>query len=148
MSTSGIPDGARVAVDTSAFIYFLEQNPHYHPLADEMFRRIEAGRLSACASVLVLTEILVPYHRSGDSARAAALSAAVRSIGNLSVLPADRQIAERAALLRGKYNLRTPDALHVSTGLLNGAQWFVTNDSQLKRLAAENVKVWLFDEHV
>ena len=148
MSTIAIPDGARLAIDTSAFIYYLEQHPHYRTVADELFRRIEAGRLTACASVLLLTELLVPYYRVGDNARAAGVSRGVRTMRNLSVLPTSEVIAERAALLRGKYGLRSPDALHVATGLHDGAEWFVTNDSKLKRVAAENLKVWLFDENV
>jgi predicted nucleic acid-binding protein len=144
----GIPDGERVLIDTPAFIYFLEQHPRYHPLAEELFRRVEAGRLSACASVLVLTELLVPYYRNSDLARAAGLSAAVRSIDNLSVFPVSAPAAERAALLRAKYGVRTPDAVHVATGLLQGARWLVTNDAALKRLSAENLTVWLFDEHL
>ena len=144
----GIPDGERILIDTPAFIYFLEQHPRYHPLAEALFRRVEAGRLSACASVLVMTELLVPYYKNVDPARAAGLSAAVRSIDNLSMLPVSGPIAERAALLRARYGVRTPDAVHAGTGLLNGARWLVTNDAELKRLSPENLKVWLFDEHL
>lgn len=135
-------------IDTPAFIYFPEQHPRYHPLAEELFRRVEGGRLSACASMLVLTELLVPYYRNGDPTRAAGLSAAVRSIDNLSMVSSTAPAAERAALLRARHGIRTPDAVHAATGLLHGARWLVTNDAALKRLSAENLNVWLFDEHL
>lgn len=148
MSDVGIPDGERILIDTPAFIYFLEHHPRYHPAADELFRRVEAGRLTAYASVLVITELLVPCYRAGDLAGAIGLSAALRSLDNLSVKPVSGSIAERAALLRGRYGLRTPDAVHAATGLLHGAGWLVTNDAGLRRLSPEKLNVWLFDEHV
>lgn len=43
-------------------------------------------------------------------------------------------IAENAARLRAKYNLRTPDALHVATALQTNCNAFLTNDLGLKRV--------------
>lgn len=40
-------------------------------------------------------------------------------------------IAERAAQLRAKYNLKTPDAIQVATALENQANYFFTNDHRL-----------------
>lgn len=148
MTDIGIPDGERVVIDTPAFIYFLENHPQYRPLAAELFTRVESGRLSALASVLVLAELLVPYHRQGDLAAASGLSAAIRSIGNLAVKPVTASIAERASFLRARYGITAFDAVHAATGLLGSVGWLVTNDAKLKRVAQENVKVWLFDEHL
>jgi predicted nucleic acid-binding protein len=53
-----------------------------------------------------------------------------------------------AARLRAQYNLRTPDALHVATARNEGAEWLVTNDHRLRRVEAEGIRVWLFDDHV
>lgn len=148
MSTSAIPNGSHIAIDSAAFIYYLELHPRYRSVADELFRRIDSGRLSACASILILTELLVPCHRSGDVAGASRLSRAVRTMPNLALRSATEVTAERAALLRGRYGLRSPDALHLATCLEDGAAWFVTNDVKLKRVAAEGIRVWLFDENV
>lgn len=48
-----------VAIDTVAFIYFIEEHPRYLPLVDELFRAVDAGRLPAVTSELTLLEVLV-----------------------------------------------------------------------------------------
>jgi predicted nucleic acid-binding protein len=52
-----------------------------------------------------------------------------------SVLPITVEIAELAADLRARYNLRTPDALQVATALAHRCEAFLTNDARLKRVA-------------
>jgi predicted nucleic acid-binding protein len=49
-------------------------------------------------------------------------------------LPTTSQIAERAADLRARYNLRTPDALQLVTALEAGCAAFLTNDLALRRV--------------
>ena len=43
-----------------------------------------------------------------------------------------------------KYNLKTPDAIQISIGVLNGAQIFLTNDINLKQV--KEIKVILLDD--
>jgi predicted nucleic acid-binding protein len=49
--------------------------------------------------------------------------------------------AERAAELRARYHLRTPDALQVATALLSDCQAFLTNDKDLSRIIEIQVLV-------
>ena len=48
-------------------------------------------------------------------------------------------IAERAAQLRAKYNIRTPDAIQLATCIELGADYFLTNDSRLKAISETTV---------
>jgi len=48
-------------------------------------------------------------------------------------------IAEQAAQLRAKYNLRTPDAIQVAACIELGAEYFLTNDNRLKLVKEINV---------
>lgn len=146
--TDAIPDGSVVAIASVAFIYFFEQNPAYSAAADELFDRVEAGALTAVASTLLLTEVLVYPLKQGDTARANAASQVLRSFPNLRFRPVDLAVAERAAELRAKLGLRTPDAVHAATGILHGAQWLVSNDLTLRRVATEGLQPWLFEDHV
>lgn len=134
-------------LDSVAIIYFLNQSPPYIDAASEIFARVDAGELSAVASVLALAEVLVEPFRSGDVERARAISAELHGYPNLRLREVDAAVAERAADLRGRLNLRTPDAVHVATGLLEGAQWFVTNDLKLRRIQTEGIQPWFFDDH-
>ncbi|HEV2130414.1 MAG TPA: PIN domain-containing protein, partial [Longimicrobiaceae bacterium] len=91
-------------------------------------------------------ELLVHPYRSGNPALAAATFATLRSYDNLEWVDPSPAIAREAARLRAAYSLRTPDAVHVATALSVKADWIVTNDKGLRRVEAEGVNVWLFDE--
>jgi len=46
----------------------------------------------------------------------------------------DEGIAEVAAALRARHNIRTPDAIQLATAIRAGASWFLTNDAELANL--------------
>lgn len=48
---------------------------------------------------------------------------------------------ERAAALRAATNLKTPDAIHATTVLIEGCKLFVTNDALFRRVPGLNVTV-------
>lgn len=48
-------------------------------------------------------------------------------------------VAERAAALRARYDLRTPDALQIAAVQAAGCQAFLTNDHRLKRVTEPRV---------
>src|SRR5215203_321207 len=139
--TGEIADGSLVLLDTVAIIYFLEQSPRYGAAASELFERIVAGHLDAVASALVLMEVLVAPLQQGDTGRATAVSRELRRFPNLRLRGVDVAVAERAAELRARHRLRTPDAVHAATGLHHGAAWVVSNDLSFRRLASEGLKV-------
>jgi predicted nucleic acid-binding protein len=146
--TSGVPDGSRILLDSVSIVYYLERNPRYFDAAAEWMERVNAGRLTAVASALLLAEVLVPAYRAGSPAAARKARAALERIPNFQLLEVTAGVSDVAARLRAEHNLRTPDALHVATALNQEVEWVVTNDSRLRRIEAEGVRVWLFDEHV
>jgi predicted nucleic acid-binding protein len=56
----------------------------------------------------------------------------ITNFPNLTIIPLDTEIADRAAAIRGTYNLKTPDAIQVATGLVSKASLFVTFDKELE----------------
>ncbi|MEW6771972.1 MAG: PIN domain-containing protein, partial [Bacillota bacterium] len=60
---------------------------------------------------------------------------------NLKTMAVSPEIAEKAAKLRATYNLRTPDAVQVSTAICCGASFFLTNDARLAPLSELQVLV-------
>ncbi len=66
---------------------------------------------------------------------------------NLHLAEINRNVARRAARLRARFGLRTPDALQVSAALDRGATAFVTNDLALHRLA-EVIDVIMLRDYV
>jgi predicted nucleic acid-binding protein len=53
-------------------------------------------------------------------------------------------MADRAASIRARYRLRTPDAIHLATAILEGVDVFLTNDRDL--LQVREVPILLIDE--
>jgi predicted nucleic acid-binding protein len=146
--TYAVPDGSRILLDSVSVVYYLERNPRYFAAAEEWMERVNAGRLSAAASVLLLSEVLFPAYRAGNPAAARQARAALERIPNFELVEVTAGVSDVAARLRADHNLRTPDALHVATALSEGAEWLVTNDHRLRRVQAEGIRVWLFDDHV
>jgi predicted nucleic acid-binding protein len=141
------PDWRRagtLALDTSAFIYHLEAHPPHAPRLLPIFRQIESGRCRGVSSTLTFLEVLVQPYRTGDDEQRAALSALLASFPGLTWVPLDLVVADRAAALRARYRLRTPDAIQLATALHAGADLFLTNDRDLRRV--EDIPVLLVDE--
>ncbi len=63
---------------------------------------------------------------------------------DLQLLPITTGIAELAADLRARYNLRTPDALHVAAAIDGGCDAFLTNDVDIRHV--KEIKVLVLDE--
>jgi predicted nucleic acid-binding protein len=132
----------RLGIDTAPFIYFVEANPRYVDLCRQFFRLIDGGDPAGFTSVLTLAEVLSHPLRVGD----AGLEAAYRGLlletgGNLSVVPITAEVAARAAGLRARHNLKTPDALQVASALEAGCEAFLTNDHGLGRVSELRVLV-------
>ena len=143
---AGTPDGSRVLLDTVALVYFLERHPRYGPTAQEIFRRIAANRLQALIASLVFAELLVPLQRRQDRAAAEGLVDLLSNFHNLEVVGGSTAVMVEASRLRALYGLRTPDAIHVATALLSGADGILSNDKRLSRLSAEGLQLWFFDD--
>ncbi len=122
-----------LGVDTVALIYFLEADPVFGERAAAVFAEIDAGRLLACASFVALTEITVKPLKNGDAALTQAHTDFLLN-GPLALMIVGHSVAQRAAELRARYNLKTIDALHVATALEAGCDAFLTNDDGLQRL--------------
>lgn len=130
-----------VALDTSLFIYQMERHPTYLPLTRLLFQRVEQGLNSAEISVLLLTEVLTAPKRVDDRRLVQAYRRLFRQFPNLQVRDIDRDVAELAADLRARFDLRTPDALHTASAIVHGAQVFVTNDNRLKKVTDISILV-------
>ena len=53
----------------------------------------------------------------------------------MNLIPIDAPIAEKAAELRAKYLIKTPDALQLATVILSVCEAFLTNDKGLRRVS-------------
>lgn len=132
-----------LGVDSMLFVYHFEGHERFGEDAGKILSAAEQGRCRLVASVLALLEVLVVPRRHGRDDLAERYRDLFRSFPNLTVAPVDTEIAERAAELRARHGLRTPDAIHLATAEVAGAKTFVSEDQRLssgklvvRRLAA------------
>jgi len=131
----------RIGIDTAPLIYFLERHPDFSPVARVVFERAEAGELEIATSTLTLTEVLtLPFQQQAE-ALAESYRAILLGTPYTHVFAVDTEIAERAARLRAKYRLKTPDAIQLAASLQAGCDAFLTNDRNLRRVEDLSVLV-------
>ena len=134
-----------LALDSSIFIYHFEANLTYLPLTEVILSTIADGTCQGIISTVTIMEVTVwPWKQNrGDVARQYELLLA--NFPNLTIVDVSRDIARKAAQLRALYNVRSADALLVATGLVNGATAWISNDTQLRRLASE-LEIFVLDD--
>lgn len=121
-----------VALDTMVFIYHFENHPLFANLTQVIFERMEEGLLTSLASVICLAETYSGPLQKGYTSLFEEYKRVFDTYPNLSLMPVTAEIAEQAAILRAKYQLRTPDAIHLATGLVHKADAFISNDETLR----------------
>lgn len=136
---------ARLYVETAPLIYYVEQNPDYVAKMDAVIDAIERSSIDAVSSVITLTEVLSQPMKLGNSNLEQEYRDILLNSRGFRLLPISAQIAEAAAGLRARHNLRTPDALHIAAAVDAGCDAFLTNDKVIMMRVTEIV-VWTLDE--
>ena len=124
----------RIALDTSIFIYQLEANVRYLALTNHIFSWLEQPGSSSITSTITMTEVLVQPYRAMDEQRVDEFFGLLSTYPNLDWIAPDLQIADRAAQIRARHRLRTPDALQAATAVHAGASGLITNDPVFERV--------------
>jgi len=128
------------ALDTAAFIYYIEENETFLPLVASIFEDVAAGRREVVTSSLTLLEVLVVPYRAGNLALADRYEAYLSRSRGVRLVEVGRVELRMAAQLRALHpSIRTPDALQLAAGLSAGCRTLVTNDRDLPSVAGLRV---------
>ena len=138
--------GGPVALDTSIFIYFIEDHPRYSPLLRHLFAHIDDGGVAAVTSVVTLLETLVVPYRSGDRELASKYEATLTNGRGLTVVPIALSLVRLAAEIRATTSVRSADALQLATAVATSCSAFLTNDRRLPSVSG--LKVLQLEEFV
>lgn len=133
-----------VCLDTSPLIYYIEKHPKYINALRPLFSEISSGGLIGFTSTISLLEVMVLPLRRGNIALAEKYKEIMLYSDNFTVYEISNDISELAARIRAKYEIRTPDALQIATGVFKKANIFLTNDSRLKKI--EEIGILLVEE--
>lgn len=123
-----------LGVDTAPFIYYVEDHPTYGDKVDAVFQAVIAHAITINTSVITLTETLIKPIQANDQRLIETYHELLIETENVQLIPVTSSLAENAAHLRARYNLRTPDALHLASAIESGCDAFLTNDLGIKRV--------------
>lgn len=110
------------AYDADVVIHASTGDPRGSLLAAAVAQHHNTGTAAGIGSVVLLTETLALGDDTPHSSRLREILAA------LVLISVDSEIARVAASLRAIYRLKAPDALHLATAIVVGADRFVTNN--------------------
>ena len=140
----------RTAVDTAIFIYFMEENPRFLPVIEQLFEEADAGARELVTSALTLLEVLVIPYRVGDRLLAERYEQLLTRSRGIRVIDLSREQMRGAAELRAATGVKTPDALQLIAAMGTGCGTFVTNDRRIPGIPgmrilqlADYVSAWM-----
>lgn len=134
----------RLYIETAPFIYYVEDHQVYGDLMENIFDVVERESIEVSTSVITLAEALTKPLKSGDKKVEHAYRTLLQQTQQISLATITVSMAERSADLRGRYNLRTPDALHLAAALETRCDSFLTNDLGLRRV--KELTILVLDE--
>ncbi len=117
-----------VFLDTSVFIYLIEEHPRYLPFCKTLFGRIDAGKTQAATSTLSLLKVLVQPYRQKNEELVMKFYALLTSYPHLTWVPMTLNVADQAAKLRAEHRLKTPDSIQAASAIVCSATGFICND--------------------
>jgi len=133
-----------IFIDTAPFIYYIEEYEKYIETVDPLFSYISQGHITAYTSLITLIEVLTKPIEEKDKRLVYKYEELLTDSKGLILTDMDKNIAVESAKLRVKYRIKIPDAIQVTSGLVNGAKAFITNDSNLKKI--KEIKVIVLDD--
>jgi predicted nucleic acid-binding protein len=134
-----------ILVDTSAILYYVEKAPRRGEAVSRFFSDALADKKILAVSAIVWTEALIRPLRDNDTALADCYRAVLADSTKIRTEPVDVAIAEKAAMLRARYNLPLADATHIATAVIINASAILTNDEKWREIP-ECPEIIIIDE--
>lgn len=126
----------RALLDSCAWLSVIKGEPTAG-LVQQLLAQAESGGVELWGSTMLLAEI---YKPSNDSAEQTKQQQVLRMLKSqeFNLVDVSSRIAQEAGQLRlNRPSLRAPDAVHLATAKVVGADWFVTMDQALVRDAPQ-----------
>jgi predicted nucleic acid-binding protein len=136
LDLSGLAEGALLLIDTAPIIYWLEDRPAFAERFAPLFMRHAEGGVRFAVTTITIAEVLTGPLKGGDDALARRYRAVLES---WRVVELDAGLAEDAARLRARLNLKLPDAIQAASALAINADALVTHDRDFSRVKALRV---------
>ena len=131
----------QIFLDTAPVIYFVEKHPDFAPKAQEVFDRLDDGKMVAVVSPITLAECLVLPYKQNNAEIVETFTELLANGESVLFHSIDDSVADKAASLRARYNLSLTDAFQFAVAIQTNCDAFLTNDIALKRVTEISVIV-------
>lgn len=136
-----LPQSGHVYLDSNAIIYTVEKNPTYSSLLQPLWASVKVGRIKVATSSLSLMEVSVGPMKTGNAAILRTYESLLHS-SQVRLDPLDESVLRKAAELRSTIaRLRTPDAIHAASALVNSVDHFISNDDVFRKVPGLSVTI-------
>ncbi len=119
----------RIGLDTNVIIYYIEEHPFYVGKVEPLINRIAERKAIGITSYVTLLELLVKPLREKRFDLVEQYKTILSS--QLEMVAVDESVTIKAAELRAKYGIKTPDAIQLASVITKNGDVFVTNDKRL-----------------
>ena len=106
------------------------EHPFFLKKVEPLIDKIAEGKATGITSYVTLLELLVKPIREGRVDLVDQYNTILTEC--LEIIPLDEQVSLKAAELRAKYGIRTPDAIQLASVICKNGDVFITNDNKLK----------------
>jgi predicted nucleic acid-binding protein len=137
-----------ISVDSSFFIYHLENIQPYNELTSVTVERISSGELFCNISALVVTELLVRPFKEKNYKNINLFEKFIRTFPNSKICDLDFAVAKLSAKIRAESHLKTPDAILLATARVNCSEIFITNDLNLKKFSDSKLGILIMEDYI
>lgn len=107
-----------ILIDTDIWIDFLDRESKFFQKAKVIVEKLRNTK--GVVSALLITEVNTGYYAIANPKKAEEFIDSLQKIRNLKICDVSIEIADKAAELRAKYGIETPDAIIGATAILNG----------------------------
>ena len=127
-------------VDASVHVADARPQEPNHPQAHELLRQIAARGQAVYLPVIVLAEVAAAISRgTGEPALARRWTAALRRVPHFHPVPVDETLADRAADVSARYQIRGCDAVYIALAQQLGATLVTLDRQQQERVPPDLV---------
>ena len=120
---------SQIGLDTNVLIYYIEEHPVFLKKVEPIIDRIAEGKATGITSYVTLLELLVTPIKEKRFDLVEQYKEILTS--ELDMVPLDESVSLKAAELRAKYGIKTPDAILLASVISKNGEVFITNDGRL-----------------
>lgn len=134
-----------ISLDSNIFIRALDDKSSLGDSVRILLEHIKQVQPRIFISTILLEEFLVKVFKQKRELELAYIMDFLTLGGLVSILDINKEIAITAAKLRAKYSIKAPDAIHLASAILAGANIFITTDRKIPK-KIDHLKVMVLEE--